>query len=147
MAEAFPTINKNRLRWTGLSKSQPACSRISALPWALFPQRICSAKGFNPNISAQKGKEILPRLSSYGNAQETKALSNRRRFSVAHRTGEPAAGAQFTVAPPQHFLYFFPDPHGHDSFRPTLESVRLDSGLNAVLCRKYRYAAMSPAAI
>jgi hypothetical protein len=28
--------------------------------------------------------------------------------------------AQFTVAPPQHFLYFFPEPHGHGSFRPTL---------------------------
>ena len=28
--------------------------------------------------------------------------------------------AQFTVSPPQHFLYFFPEPHGHGSFRPTL---------------------------
>src|SRR5207237_955138 len=28
--------------------------------------------------------------------------------------------SQFTVTLPQHFLYFFPDPHGHGSFRPTL---------------------------
>jgi hypothetical protein len=26
-------------------------------------------------------------------------------------------GAQFTVAPPQHRLYFFPEPHAHGSFR------------------------------
>jgi hypothetical protein len=36
--------------------------------------------------------------------------------------------AQFTVAPPQHFLYFFPDPHGHGSFLPTLEALRRGSG-------------------
>ena len=28
-------------------------------------------------------------------------------------------GAQFTVAPPQHRLYFLPEPQGHESFRPT----------------------------
>jgi hypothetical protein len=28
------------------------------------------------------------------------------------------AAVQFTVAPQQHFLYFFPKPHGHGSFRP-----------------------------
>jgi hypothetical protein len=32
--------------------------------------------------------------------------------------------AQFTVAPPQHFLYFLPDPHGHGSFLPTLAALR-----------------------
>lgn len=32
----------------------------------------------------------------------------------------PVASFQFTIAPPQHLLYFFPDPHGHGSFRPTL---------------------------
>ncbi len=31
---------------------------------------------------------------------------------------------QFTIAPPQHFLYFFPEPHGHGSFRPTLGALR-----------------------
>jgi hypothetical protein len=31
--------------------------------------------------------------------------------------------AQFTVAAPQHFLYFFPKPQGHGSFRPTLGAV------------------------
>jgi len=30
------------------------------------------------------------------------------------------AAVQFTVVPPQHFLYFFPEPHGHGSFRRTL---------------------------
>jgi hypothetical protein len=34
-------------------------------------------------------------------------------------------GVQFTVAPPQHFLYFFPEPQGHGSFRPTLETLGL----------------------
>ena len=34
-------------------------------------------------------------------------------------------GAQFAIALPQHFLYFFPDPHGHGSFRPTLGVVPL----------------------
>lgn len=30
---------------------------------------------------------------------------------------DPATAVQLR---PQHFLYFFPDPHGHGSFRPTL---------------------------
>jgi hypothetical protein len=34
------------------------------------------------------------------------------------------AEGQFTLAPPQHFLYFFPEPHGHGSFRPTLGVLR-----------------------
>ena len=29
-----------------------------------------------------------------------------------------------TAAPPQHRLYFFPEPQGHGSFRPTLGAVR-----------------------
>jgi hypothetical protein len=37
------------------------------------------------------------------------------------------------VAPPQHFLYFFPEPHGHGSFRPTLEAVC--QGVGALLLR------------
>src|ERR1035437_8504439 len=41
--------------------------------------------------------------------------------------------AQFTVAPPQHFLYFFPEPHGHGAFRPTLEAVC--QGVAALLLR------------
>jgi hypothetical protein len=32
---------------------------------------------------------------------------------------------QFTVAPPQHRLYFLPDPQGHGSFCPTLGVVPL----------------------
>jgi len=28
------------------------------------------------------------------------------------------------VALPQQFLYFFPEPHGHGSFRPTLGALR-----------------------
>ena len=43
---------------------------------------------------------------------------------LSQAAAESRAPAQFTVAPPQHFLYFFPEPHGHDSFRPTLEMVR-----------------------
>ncbi len=34
---------------------------------------------------------------------------------------------QFTVVPPQHFLYFLPEPQGHVSFRPTLTSLRRGS--------------------
>jgi len=40
---------------------------------------------------------------------------------------------QCTVAPPQHFLYFFPDPHGQGSLRPTLGAVRRGGGANSVL--------------
>jgi hypothetical protein len=36
--------------------------------------------------------------------------------------------SQSTVALPQHFLYFFPEPQGHRSFRPTLVAVRRGSG-------------------
>src|ERR1017187_10785787 len=35
--------------------------------------------------------------------------------------------SQFTVAAPQHFLYFFPEPHGHGSFRLTLGALRRGS--------------------
>jgi hypothetical protein len=35
--------------------------------------------------------------------------------------------AQFTVAPPQHFLYFFPEPQEHGSFRPTFGVPRRGS--------------------
>jgi hypothetical protein len=34
------------------------------------------------------------------------------------------AEGQFTVAPPQHRLYFLPEPQGHGSFRPNLGAVR-----------------------
>ena len=62
------------------------------------------------------------------------------------------AEGQFTVAPPQHLLYFFPEPHGHGSFRPTLGVLRRDSlawvlGLTCRCALKYRYAPNSPAAM
>lgn len=62
------------------------------------------------------------------------------------------AEVQFTVAPPQHFLYFFPEPQGHGSFRPTLGALRRGSLVWApgLTCRgslKYRYACNSPAAM
>src|ERR1039458_8711678 len=61
-------------------------------------------------------------------------------------------GTQFTVALPQHFLYFFPDPQGHGSFRPTLGALHRGSDVRAVASacrcfRKYRYAPKSPAAM
>src|ERR1039458_8851972 len=37
-------------------------------------------------------------------------------------------GAQFTAAPPQHRLYFFPEPQGQGSFPPTSALPRRDSG-------------------
>jgi hypothetical protein len=54
------------------------------------------------------------------------------------------------VAPPQQRLYFFPDPHGHGSFRPILSVVYEGSGprvfaLGSPCCLKYRYAPNSPA--
>jgi hypothetical protein len=42
------------------------------------------------------------------------------------------AEGQFTLAPPQHFLYFFPEPHGHGSFRPTLGALRRSSLVQAL---------------
>jgi hypothetical protein len=38
--------------------------------------------------------------------------------SPVRKSGSPS---QFKVAPLQHFLCFFPEPHGHGSFRPILE--------------------------
>src|SRR5450631_2068558 len=37
----------------------------------------------------------------------------------------PRSTAQFTVAPPQHRLYFLPEPQGHGSFRPTSKIHRV----------------------
>jgi hypothetical protein len=44
---------------------------------------------------------------------------------------------QFTVAPPQHFLYFFPEPHGHGSFRPIFGVLRRGSLVCALALRSY----------
>ena len=41
-------------------------------------------------------------------------------------------GTQLTVAPPQHLLHFFPDLHGHRSFRPIFEALRLGSRVKTV---------------
>jgi len=38
---------------------------------------------------------------------------------------------QFMVAPPQQRLYFFPEPHGQRSFRPTLGALRRGWGVKA----------------
>src|ERR1039458_5761038 len=46
---------------------------------------------------------------------------------------ESRSTSQFKVAPPQHFLCFFPEPHGHGSFRPTWEAVC--QGVGALLQR------------
>jgi len=35
-----------------------------------------------------------------------------------------AVEVQFTVAPPQHFLYFFREPDGYWSFRPTFPDCK-----------------------
>jgi len=35
------------------------------------------------------------------------------------KRGSAASRDQFTIAPPQHRLYFFPELQGHGSFRPT----------------------------
>ena len=44
---------------------------------------------------------------------------------VPSRSKKNAAGFISSQAPfPQHFLYFFPDPHGHGSLRPILGSSR-----------------------
>jgi len=44
-------------------------------------------------------------------------------------------GTQFTAAPPQHRLYFFPEPHGHGSFRPTLEALRRGMSVQVMATR------------
>jgi hypothetical protein len=49
-------------------------------------------------------------------------------------------GTQFTVALPQHFLYFFPDPQGHGSFRLTLEALRPGSRVKVVSASACRCA-------
>ena len=83
-----------------------------------------------------------------------KSCSNSRRLAtlpIRTPRSQPQ-GSQFTVALPQHFLYFFPEPHGHESFRPTLAALRRRSlaWALALTCRcalKYRYARNSPAAM
>jgi hypothetical protein len=75
-------------------------------------------------------------------------LRERKQGAGQLQAGRSPQGAQFTVAPPQHFLYFFPEPHGHGSFRSTLGALRRSSLVCALAltCRcfwKYRYAATS----
>jgi hypothetical protein len=70
----------------------------------------------------------------------TPALHDRNLLHPIYRQQQPQ-GAQFTVASPQHRLNFFPDPHGHGSFRPTLEALRRGSlvwapGLTCLCDRK-----------
>src|SRR5947207_1802881 len=50
-----------------------------------------------------------------------------------HRNGELRYAASF----PQHFLYFFPLPHGHGSLRPTF-------GASFTICRTLTGASSSP---
>ena len=57
-----------------------------------------------------------------------------RRVSGTLLVKSPAAGVQFTVAP-QHRLYFFPEPHGHASFRPVLEALLRGTLVWALTCR------------
>ena len=46
-----------------------------------------------------------------------------RTLTLVHPRVRPVA-VQCVAAPPQHRLYFLPEPHGHGSFRPTLRAVR-----------------------
>ena len=45
-------------------------------------------------------------------------------FGVGRFWSKKSENSQFTVAPPQHRLYFFPEPQGHGSFRPILGASR-----------------------
>ncbi len=96
-------------------------------------------------------------LRDYKTADATRLLTSFAESGLGTRTSSAILVVlspvfQFTVAPPQHFLYFFPEPQGHGSFRPTLGLLRRDSELRApasVCCcsLKYRYACNSPAAM
>ncbi|MGB9105198.1 MAG: hypothetical protein WCC59_10590, partial [Terriglobales bacterium] len=71
--------------------------------------------------------------------------STHRTLSKEFSAKNPAAGIQLTAAPPQHRLYFFPEPQGQGSFRPILDVLRRGSGVpmptSACRCAlKYRYA-------
>ena len=69
------------------------------------------------------------RLSSSGKA--TRADGSRwLRLRFSGRSGSCGrlimccrGEGQFTLAPPQYFLYFFPEPHGHGSFRHDFGSI------------------------
>ena len=53
--------------------------------------------------------------SSAGSSLNSNISDRRRQSPFAHRLAQGAPAH----APPQHFLYFFPLPHGHGSLRPT----------------------------
>jgi hypothetical protein len=83
---------------------------------------------------------ILPLESSQRRSRFFKEIENLYRYSQGFFSGIPSpepssqqyhlwsqrraeflvepAGVQFIVWPPQQRLYFFPEPHGHGSFRP-----------------------------
>ena len=91
-------------------------------------------------------KPLSSRLSSWGKSLVIKALrevsnfksctknentrgQKRRKpgtsgYNMDSRRGTSNVRNQFTVALPQHLLYFFPDPHGHGSFRLAFEALR-----------------------
>ena len=97
-------------------------------------------------------KEAAEMLLSAKDAEVCICIGYSLGYSAPESLEEPRM-IQVTVAPPQHRLYFFPEPQGHGSFRPVLETLRRGFGANLVpayasLClRKYRYAANRPAAI
>jgi hypothetical protein len=144
---------------TRISKTQRFTNRSSSTP-SLRPQqpRIASIQLHRRRPQAVNGLPISSQLpvsfvgenlplrtkggvdSRVGNCIKSRSViddSGEREKSVHRHT-------------PQHFLYFFPDPHGHGSFRPTLAALRRGSlrwslALTRRCALKYRYACNSPA--
>ena len=99
--------------------------------------------GSPKNLTARSPVRNYPTIGYPKSVPALTGELDRSRKPLAQQLSHFRAGAlpfeesrntsQFMVAPPQHFLYFFPEPHGHGSFRPTLEAVC--QGVGALLLR------------
>lgn len=84
----------------------------------------------------QGGWEDYVGVATLSTSEGALRATPRNRLNLTHQLGvqrpiaaQPAKvalilAAHWIVALPQQFLYFFSDPHGHGSFRPTLERLR-----------------------
>ena len=93
-------------------KGQPMICRINPTPTTYCVLLILSltGPGFYPQTDRFSGCMIWARFPAAVSISPNRSLGGAfvSRVASAH------------ARPPQHFLYFFPLPHGHGSFRPTL---------------------------
>ncbi len=72
-----------------------------------------------------------PVAGQHAEVEAAAALASRTPGTDSSPLGSGRLTAMAQDALPWHCLYFFPDPHGHGSLRPTLRSVRLNGAASA----------------